>query len=52
MIIFLMRALMALIGVSIAAIAAPLMMVGIGIPLFMLGMSMLLVAIDGDWSLS
>ena len=49
MIVLLVRGLMAVLGVSLAAVGAPLVMFGFGIPLLMLGMAMLLVAIDDDW---
>jgi len=48
-IVLLVRALMAIVGMSIAAVGAPLAMFGIGIPILMLGMGLLLVALDDDW---
>ena len=47
--ILLVRALMAVIGMSLVAIGAPLLMFGFGIPIFIIGMGLLLVAADGDW---
>lgn len=48
-IVLLVRGLMAITGMSLAAVGAPLMMVGVGIPLLMVGFGLLFVAIDDDW---
>lgn len=40
---------MAFVGVSLAALGAPLVMFGVGIPLLALGMGLFLVAVDDNW---
>lgn len=47
-IVLLVRGLVAFIGASLAVAGAPLMMVGVGIPLWAIGMALLLAAVDGD----
>jgi hypothetical protein len=34
---------------ALAAVGAPLVMVGFGIPILMLGMGLFFVAVDDDW---
>jgi hypothetical protein len=48
-IVLLVRALMAVTGMALAAVGAPLVMVGFGIPILMLGMGLFFVAVDDDW---